>query len=289
MINGVNKRATGFILVFAFLLALLPLDRVSAGELEAVYLYKVFDTDYKAIIVRSNGEMYLIEYGIGAISLPFYEGKIVYIYSPTSIFAGIGSKIIIPDRNQSARIWNAELIGNDLSVVVPKVPAPPAIQTPSVAPKVAAPQAQVKKPAVNVSTVRPVEVRTVDVYLNGEKVEFDVSARIINGRTFVPVRGLVEKLGGTAKWNDSKRIAVLSRPVGKGNIDSIYVALGPDYDVCAKMIVYTDGTEEYVDIALDSKPAMIGGRILIPLRAAMEALGLTVEWDGKNNRVLITE
>lgn len=80
--------------------------------IEAVYLQKVMDSDNKAIIVRSNGDMYLIEYGVGVSSLWLYEGKTVHIYSP-GLFAGIGSKIMILDRNQSARIWDSDYIGFD--------------------------------------------------------------------------------------------------------------------------------------------------------------------------------
>lgn len=87
----------------------LPSPSLPTGNLELVYVYKVLDLNNKAIIVRRNGEMYLIEYGIGVLSLPFYEGKNVYIYSP-GVFAGVGSKIIIPDRKQEARIWDSQLI-----------------------------------------------------------------------------------------------------------------------------------------------------------------------------------
>jgi hypothetical protein len=67
------------------------------------------DSDYKAIIQRRNGEMYLIEYGVGVISIWRYEGKAVLIHSP-GLFCGVGSSIILPDDDQKARIWNAEQI-----------------------------------------------------------------------------------------------------------------------------------------------------------------------------------
>jgi hypothetical protein len=51
----------------------------------------------------------LIEKGIGTLSFWHYEGKQILIYSP-GLFCGIGSKVILPDVGQQARIWNAEPI-----------------------------------------------------------------------------------------------------------------------------------------------------------------------------------
>ena len=76
---------------------------------EEVRVVKVMDTDYKAIIQRRNGELYLIEYGVGVIPIWHYEGKTVLIYSP-GLFLGVGSSIILPDEGQKARIWNSEQI-----------------------------------------------------------------------------------------------------------------------------------------------------------------------------------
>jgi len=61
------------------------------------------------IIERSNGERWLIEKGVGAISFWRFEGKKILIYSP-GLFCGVGSKVILPDVGQEARIWNAEQI-----------------------------------------------------------------------------------------------------------------------------------------------------------------------------------
>lgn len=79
------------------------------NTVEAVVVLKVMDSEYKAIIQRRNGEMYLIEYGVGVISNWRYENKAVLIHSP-GIFCGVGSFIILPDDDQKARIWNAEQI-----------------------------------------------------------------------------------------------------------------------------------------------------------------------------------
>lgn len=76
---------------------------------EAVYIYKVLENDDKAIIMRRNGEAYLIEKGVGCLSLRRYEEKTALVVSP-GLFAGIGSSLVIPDEDQECRIWDAEQI-----------------------------------------------------------------------------------------------------------------------------------------------------------------------------------
>jgi|GEM_PF-2205925 hypothetical protein len=76
---------------------------------EAVFVKKAMDD--KAIVVRANSEMYLIEKGVGCLSLWRYEGKRVYINSP-GLFLGVGSSLLIPDAEQQCRIWNSESLGS---------------------------------------------------------------------------------------------------------------------------------------------------------------------------------
>jgi len=80
------------------------------SSVEVVYIAKVMDNDDNAIIIRRNGEAYLIEKGVGCLSLWQYEGKEVLITSP-GLFLGIGAHLLIPDSNQKCKIWNSEFIG----------------------------------------------------------------------------------------------------------------------------------------------------------------------------------
>jgi len=78
------------------------------SSIEEVRLHKVFDYEDKAVIERPNGEVYLIEYGVGVLPIWMYEGKKVLIYSPGTFL--VGSRIILPNRDNSARIWSAQLL-----------------------------------------------------------------------------------------------------------------------------------------------------------------------------------
>lgn len=79
---------------------------------EYVTVVKVLQDDDKGIIQRKNGERWLIEKGVGARSFWRYEGKSVLIHSP-GLFCGVGSKLILANDDQEARIWNAERLSDD--------------------------------------------------------------------------------------------------------------------------------------------------------------------------------
>ncbi len=90
-------------------MAVLVLTSSVQASVEAVYVRKVLDSSDQVIIQRRNGEVWLLEYGVGVISIWRYEGQAVLIKSP-GIFGGVGSEIILTDDDESAPIWNAEEI-----------------------------------------------------------------------------------------------------------------------------------------------------------------------------------
>ena len=74
--------------------------------METVTFEKEIDSDH-ILIRRRLGELWILEYGVGCLSLSIMlPGKEIIIYSP-GLFAGIGSKILIPSRDQECRIWDS--------------------------------------------------------------------------------------------------------------------------------------------------------------------------------------
>jgi len=106
--------------MFIFALQMLIVS-LAIGGAEYVYVQKT--TDDQAIVVRRNGDAYLIEKGIGCLSLWRYEGKMVLINFP-GIFLGVGSELLIPDLNQRCRIWNSEYLGTVRTPSPPSLPVP---------------------------------------------------------------------------------------------------------------------------------------------------------------------
>jgi hypothetical protein len=88
---------------------------------EYVTVVKVMQNDDKGIIERANGERWLIEKGVGALSFWQCEGRKVVVYSP-GIFCGVGSKLILPDLDQEARIWSAERLSDKTTPATGAVP-----------------------------------------------------------------------------------------------------------------------------------------------------------------------
>jgi hypothetical protein len=113
-------RIVRFAVLLALVSYLIPPSIVGLelAAAEFVFIQKVMDD--KAIVVRSNGTTYLIEKGVGCLSLWRYEGKRVLIDSP-GLFLGVGSRLLIPEIDQSCRIWNAE----EISSISPRPTQPP--------------------------------------------------------------------------------------------------------------------------------------------------------------------
>jgi hypothetical protein len=77
---------------------------------EFVFVAKILSNDDHGIIVRSNGDAYQIEKGVGCLSFWRYEGKQALIVSP-GMFLGVGSKLVLPDDSQECRIWDSKELG----------------------------------------------------------------------------------------------------------------------------------------------------------------------------------
>lgn len=100
-----NYRAT----IYTFAIILLNSSPLQAAT-EFVVVAKILSNDDHGIIVRSNGEAYQIEKGVGCLSFWRYEGKQVLVVSP-GMFLGVGSKLVLPDDNQECRIWDSKELG----------------------------------------------------------------------------------------------------------------------------------------------------------------------------------
>ena len=94
---------------------------------------------------------------------------------------------------------------------------------------------------------------------------------IINDSTYLPLRILVESLGGSISWDGNTQTVtiLLDEQQIILRIDSIYASLNG----------YTR--------QLIAPPIISEGRTLLPLRSVMELLGKTVDWNGDTRTVTI--
>ncbi len=117
------------------------------------------------------------------------------------------------------------------------------------------------------------QAATASVTLNGDVVQFDQPPVIVDGRTLVPVRAVVEKMGGTVSWLAETQTAVLELDGSKIEltIDSTTALLNGETKV------------------LDVPPQIIGERTLMPIRFIAESFGFDVAWEDATKTVVITK
>ncbi len=112
--------------------------------------------------------------------------------------------------------------------------------------------------------------------VNNEEKSIDengTSPVIVNSRTLLPVRAIVEEIGGSVEWNsDTKTVGLQS---GDNNIQ-----------------LEIDSATAYLNnepYTFDTPPAIIGGRTMLPIRFIAESFGLEVSWNGEEQIVTIVK
>lgn len=115
------------------------------------------------------------------------------------------------------------------------------------------------------------EINKNIMYVGDEWKILDVPPMIINGRTLVPLRALIESFGGKTEWdNYQKRIDIELN----GN----------------KLILWIGNENSYVNNVMkvmDVPAQIINDRTMIPIRFVSENLGFKVDWDSVKNQILI--
>lgn len=113
--------------------------------------------------------------------------------------------------------------------------------------------------------------------VNGVDKEIDTGKEtapvIINNRTFLPVRSIIEEIGGDVSWNKSAKEITLSY---NGNT----------------IILNIDNTTAYLNnqsYTLDAAPVIINDRVFLPIRFIAESFDFDVEWNEAENTVIITK
>lgn len=120
------------------------------------------------------------------------------------------------------------------------------------------------------------EVGSKYMYVNDKRVEIDpgkgTEVVIVNGRTFLPVRALIENMGGEVEWDHWNQ--KVSLYFNKHKID-LWIG-----NKTAKV----DGVNKETDV----EPYISGSnRTMLPLRFIVENFDCEVDWDGTTKTVTI--
>lgn len=123
-------------------------------------------------------------------------------------------------------------------------------------------------------TIVSMQINNPIMEVNGEEKPIDESGTsplIINGRTLVPIRSVIEAFGGTVGWNQDTRSVLLEM-----NGDSVTLTIDSH-------TAYVNGRE----YTIDTPPEIINERTMQPIRFIAESFNLGVAWDEDNRTVSV--
>lgn len=115
-----------------------------------------------------------------------------------------------------------------------------------------------------------------DMIVNGAEQAIDENGTvpmIINNRTLLPVRAVVEAMGGSVEWDGDSQTVILTR-----NDNVIHLIIDSE-------TAYLNDSPHMLDAA----PAIINDRTMLPIRFIAESFGFEVEWNEEGQRVIIAE
>lgn len=114
----------------------------------------------------------------------------------------------------------------------------------------------------------------ISVRIKGVLQEYDQPPVIINGRTYVPLRGIFEALGAKVDWNEKLKTITATR---RG---AVTIRLTVD-----SVIAFINGGQ----ITMDQPPILINNRTMVPVRFVARTMRYRVDWDEDSRTVLISE
>ena len=110
----------------------------------------------------------------------------------------------------------------------------------------------------------------VAVTINGNAVNVQPEPLIQDGRVFVPLRGVLERLGASVVYDNG-----LITAQGYGNDIALHIGS-------------TDATVNNQPQTIDVAPFIVGASTYVPLRFISQALGANVSWDESDHLVAIS-
>ncbi|MCL2573092.1 MAG: stalk domain-containing protein [Defluviitaleaceae bacterium] len=121
----------------------------------------------------------------------------------------------------------------------------------------------------------PIALQANDINVTIDSVAVDFAGQppvIVDGRTLVPVRGVFEALDFEVEWEQATQTVTMWR----GAHFWIEIVIGSP--------TFMFNHEE---IVLDVPAQIIDGRTMLPIRAVVEGVGYSANWDGGTGTVVI--
>lgn len=116
-----------------------------------------------------------------------------------------------------------------------------------------------------------ITIDSKEMYCDGRKVELDVPATIVNGRTMLPLRAIMEAYGLEVSWDEATGDITAKRY-------STEITIQP-----SRGMIFIGRKYRW----LDTTPVIVEGRTLVPVRTLAETLGAEVIWDEATRTVTL--
>lgn len=118
------------------------------------------------------------------------------------------------------------------------------------------------------------QINNTVMTVNNEELHIDeigTTPLIVDGRTLVPIRAIIEAVGGEVSWKQESKETTLSY-----NGDVIRLVVDSN-------TAYLNDDEVTIDVA----PTIINNRTMLPIRFIAESFSFNVEWDANTQTVTI--
>jgi hypothetical protein len=125
-------------------------------------------------------------------------------------------------------------------------------------------------------SVIELKIGSSTMLVDGKPVSLEAAPIILNARTLLPIRAVVEAVGGTIAWEALARKVTIVR-----NATTLELWIG-------RNVVELNGQSITIDSDAKVVPIIMNGRTLLPLRFVAEALALDVQWNAVTRTVTIT-
>ena len=134
--------------------------------------------------------------------------------------------------------------------------------------------AESDKQALDNEFLLTMQIANLVMTVNGQEKNIDddgTAPTIVNDRTLVPVRAIIESMGGSVNWDSDTSTAMLEY-----NNDIITLTIG------SETAYFNDNAN-----TLDTAPQIINDRIMLPIRFIAESFKFDVEWEQGTQTITI--
>lgn len=202
----------------------------------------------RAQVVDANDQLHYIDihqdinwYGFKEITVDLRQYDLAYPIKMKRIY------IARPKERQEERQKGGAIVVDDISFLI-RGEVPP-----------------IEKPEVQLT------IGKEELTVNGELQKLDQAPLIVNSTTLIPVRFIVDALGGEVEWDAKEQKVTLLK-------NDVLIDLWID-----EQDVIVNGKAVKAPVT----PTLMNGRTMVPLRLVSEAFGWKVDWEAKTETVTL--